>query len=389
MIFLTAGREKMDKYLITGGAGFIGTNFVKSILNKDNKVIILDSIEYSGNPENFKDIIKYVYYKDKSNKFKIGEEFSVIRKKIFEKKIKEKECNIKRKLKSFYNNNENLLFIKGNLLDSELINDLTDDIDYIVHFAAETHVDRSIIFPERFIFSDIVGTFVLYNTIKEKKFKKIIHISTDEIYGPALDKSFDEESILMPTNPYSASKAAADRIAFSYFKMFNLPIVIARPSNNYGPYQFPEKFIPLITIKCLNNEEMPLYGDGRQIRDWLFVEDTCYGIKLLLEKGIPGEVYNISGRTEKENIEIARKVCKILGKPESLIKYVKDRPCHDRRYSMEDRKIRELGFENKTRFEEGLEKTVLWYKENKEWWEDIIKRNKEFKIFYNKWYLKR
>lgn len=389
MIFLIIGREKMDKFLITGGAGFIGTNFVKSIANEENKIIILDSIEYSGNPENFKDTIRYVYYEDKKNTFKIGEEYKILRKKIYEKKIKEKECNIKRKLKSFYNSKEKLLFIKGNLLDSKLIDYLTDNIDYIVHFAAETHVDRSIIFPERFIFSDIVGTFVLYNTIKEKKFKKIIHISTDEIYGPAIDKSFNEDAPLMPTNPYSASKASADRIAYSYFKMFNLPIVIARPSNNYGPYQFPEKFIPLITIKCLNNEDMPLYGDGKQIRDWLYVNDTVYGIKLLLEKGISGEVYNIAGNNEIENIEIARKVCKILSKPESLIKFVKDRPSHDRRYSMEDKKIRDLGFENKTNFEEGIEKTIFWYKENKLWWENIIKKNKEFKEFYTKWYLKR
>lgn len=389
MIYLIIGRGKMDRYLITGGAGFIGTNFVKNLVKDNNKIIILDSVEYAGNPENFNNIIKYVYFEDKKRRFKLGEEYEVIRKKIFEKEIKEKKCKIKKRVKGFFESKERLIFIKGNLLDSELIDELTEDIDYIVHFAAETHVDRSILYPERFIFSDIVGTFVLYNTIKEKRFKKIIHFSTDEIYGPVIDKSFDEDSILMPTNPYSASKASADRIAYSYFKMFNLPIVIVRPSNNYGPYQFPEKFIPLLTIKCLNNEEMPVYGDGKQIRDWLYVDDTCSGINLLIKKGIPGEVYNISGLNEIMNIEIARKVCKILGKPESLIKFVKDRPGHDRRYSMEDDKIRKLGFENKTDFEKGLEKTVLWYKNNRYWWEYILNKNKEFKKFYTKWYVKR
>jgi len=379
----------MDKYLITGGGGFIGTNLVLELIKGENKVIIIDSVEYAAMPENFSTLIDFVYYRDKKNEFSIGKEFIIKRKKHLERRIKEKRCNIKNKLEKFYKSDERLIFIKGNLLDSSLIDTLTDGIDYIVHLAAETHVDRSILFPERFIFSDIVGTFVLYNTIKEKKFKKIVHISTDEIYGPAINRNFKEEDLLMPTNPYSASKASADRIAYSYYKMFHLPIVIARPSNNYGPYQFPEKFIPLITIKALRDEEMPIYGDGRQRRDWLFVKDTVYGIKILLEKGIPGEVYNISGRSEIENIDVARKVLKILGKPEKLIKFIKDRPGHDIRYGMEDNKIREIGFKNNTEFDEGLNYTVNWYKNNREWWEKILRENKDFKEFYDKWYNKR
>ncbi len=332
----------MSRFLVTGGAGFIGSNLVHYLLKnyEDIEILNLDKLTYAGNLGNLKDL---------SN----------------EKRHK---------------------FIKGDIKDRELVRELLKGVDVVIHLAAETHVDRSILYPEDFIYTDIVGTYILLEEAKKSKIKIFLHVSTDEVYGSIEDGSFHENSPLNPSSPYSASKAGADRLAYSYFKTFSVPVIIVRPCNNYGPFQFPEKLIPLFITNALENKELPLYGDGQNVRDWLFVRDCCRAIDFVLKNGKIGEVYNIGAGQEVKNIEIAKKILELTGKSENLIKFVKDRPGHDRRYSLDWSKIRSLGWHPEVGIEEGLEITVKWYKENLSWWKEIKEESEEFKKFYKSYY---
>ena len=332
----------MEKILVTGGAGFIGSNFVRYMLNKYNnyEIVNLDSLTYCGNLENLKEI----------------------------------------------EDNPNYTFIKGNITEKQLVYKIVHNIDYIINFAAETHVDRSIEDPEIFIKSNILGTQILMDAAKRYDVKKYVQISTDEVYG-SLGKTgyFSENTPLTPNSPYSASKAGADLMVRAYNKTFNLPVNITRCSNNYGPYQFPEKLIPLMISNALENKPLPIYGDGKNVRDWLHVYDHCSAIDLVLHNGKIGEVYNIGGNNEKTNIDIVKLILKELGKDESLINYVKDRPGHDRRYAIDSTKIQnELGWKPKYKFEDGLSETIIWYLDNRNWWERI--KSGKYVEYYQKMY---
>ena len=328
------------KFLITGGAGFIGSNFIRLLLEKekDTDIVNLDKLTYAGTLDNLRDVEK----------------------------------------------NKNYKFVKGDIYDAKLVEKLMKNTDVVVHFAAETHVDRSIAEAGTFVKTDVFGTFVLLNAAKKYNIKKFIHISTDEIYGSIEHGSFSEESALNPTNPYSASKAGADRLAYSYFKTFNVPVVIVRSSNNFGPYQHPEKLIPLLTTNPIEGKNLPLYGDGLNKRDWLYVIDNCEAIYFLMNKGITGEVYNVAAGNERTNLEIAKIILKELKKPDSLIEFVKDRPAHDRRYAINFSKIKKLGWKPKYKFENALRETVRWYINNKWWWRKI--KQGSFKQYYKKQY---
>lgn len=335
----------MTKVLITGGAGFIGSNFVKYMLEKypDYEIVNLDALTYCGNLENLEDI----------------------------------------------EGNPNYTFVKGDIQDEELVDSLVKDTDYIVHFAAESHVDRSIEDPQIFIKTNIIGTQVLLDAAKKHNIKKFLQVSTDEVYG-SLGKEgyFTEESPLQANSPYSASKAGADLMVRAYGETFGLPINITRCSNNYGPYQFPEKLIPLMISNALEDKELPVYGDGKNIRDWLHVYDHCTAIDLVLHNGKLGEVYNIGGHNEKENIEIVKLILKELGKSESLIKFVKDRLGHDRRYAIDSTKItEELGWKPKYTFETGIIETINWYLDNQDWIEKV--KSGEYQEYYEKMYSKK
>ena len=309
----------MSTILITGGAGFIGSNFVKYMLDKysDYDIINLDALTYCGNLENLKDI----------------------------------------------EDMDNYTFVKGNITDKDLVNDLVVKSDYVINFAAESHVDRSITDPEIFIKSNVLGTHVLLNAAKEFGVKKYIQISTDEVYGTLGETGyFSETTQLQPNSPYSASKAGGDLITRAYFETFDLPINITRCSNNYGPYQFPEKLIPLMISNALEDKKLPIYGDGKNIRDWLHVYDHCQAIDLVLHEGKLGEVYNIGGHNERQNIQIVKLILEALGKDESLIEFVADRLGHDRRYAIDADKIRnELAWQPKYTFETGIKQTIRWY----------------------------
>ena len=317
------------KILITGGLGFIGSNFIRHMLTKypDYKIINFDKMTYAGNPDNVKDI----------------------------------------------ENNPNYSFIKGDICDREAVKAAMKDCEWVVNFAAESHVDRSIKDASDFAKTNFYGVFILLDVAKELNVKKFLQISTDEVYGSIENGLFKETDILKPNSPYSAAKAGADLLARSYFKTFNLPVIITRSANNYGPYQYPEKFIPLFVTNALEDKPLPLYGDGLNVRDWVYVEDNCKGIDLVLHKGKIGEVYNIGGECEKANIEIAKKIVEILGKPESLIQKVADRLGHDRRYALDISKIKSLGFQPNNNFHELFDKTVSWYKENEWWWRKLKK----------------
>lgn len=335
----------MPKILITGGAGFIGSNFVRYMLDKyDNyEIVNLDSLTYCGNLENLREV----------------------------------------------ENNSNYTFCKGDITDKDLVFEITADVDYIVNFAAESHVDRSIEDPEIFIKSNIFGTQVLLDAAKEYGTQKYLQVSTDEVYG-SLGKTgyFREDTPLAPNSPYSASKAGADLMVRAYNKTFDLPVNITRCSNNYGPYQFPEKLIPLMISNALENKPLPVYGDGMNIRDWLHVYDHCSAIDLVLHEGKIGEIYNIGGNNEKKNIEIVKLILQNLNKPESLIEFVKDRLGHDRRYAIDSAKIQnELGWTPKYTFETGIAETIKWYLDNREWWERI--KNGEYMSYYEKMYKNR
>jgi len=330
------------KLLITGGAGFIGSNFIKYVLNKrpDYQVVNLDKLTYCGNLDNLKDV----------------------------------------------ENNPNYKFIKGDICNQELIDNIVSEKpDAIINFAAESHVDRSILDPYSFLRTDIFGTYNLLEAARKYNIGRFLQISTDEVYGSTEKDSFFEKSPLNPSNPYSASKAAADTIANSYFITYKMPILITRSTNNLGPFQYPEKLIPLFITNLLENKKIPLYGDGLNIRDWLYVLDNCEAIDLILHKGKEGEIYNIAGENEKTNLGITNFILKEMGKDENFIEYVRDRPGHDRRYSLNCEKTKkELGWEPKSNFEEALKKTLQWYKDNEWWWKKI--KSGEYLKYYKKQY---
>lgn len=318
--------------LVTGGAGFIGSNFIHYIFKKYPRAQItnLDKLTYAGNLENLKDLKK----------------------------------------------NKRYSFIKGDIAKpADVRLGLSRNTDAIVHFAAESHVDRSITNPGEFIRTNVTGTQVLLEAAKEYKISRFVHISTDEVYG-SLGRTgvFTEKTPLSPNSPYSASKAGSDLLASAYYETYKMPVMITRCSNNYGPYQFPEKLIPFFITNAMDNKAVPLYGDGKNVRDWLHVEDHCSAINLVLQKGKPGEVYNIGGSNERQNIQIAKKLMKLLGRPEDLIRRVSDRMGHDRRYAIRATKIkRELGWNPKYKFESGIKQTVDWYKMNEAWWRPLKK----------------
>lgn len=348
----------MKNILITGGAGFIGSNFIKHMLEiyPEYRLINVDALTYAGNLENLKDIAQ----------------------------------------------NANYFFIRADIRDKKKMEDVFSeyDITYVVNFAAESHVDRSIEEPEVFLTTNIIGTQVLLDAAKKswkmnptdkysKEYKpgvKFLQVSTDEVYG-ALGKSgmFVETMPLMPNSPYSASKASADLIVRAYHETFGMPVNITRCSNNYGPYQFPEKLIPLMINNCIKETNLPVYGDGMQIRDWLHVFDHCSALDTVLHKGIIGEIYNIGGNNERTNIEMVKMIISTLGKTESLIKYVKDRPGHDRRYAIDNTKIMtQLGWKPAYTFEKGMKETIQWYLENTEWIDNIS--SGDYEKYYEKMY---
>ena len=318
----------MKKMLVTGGMGFIGSNFIRMYLEGDREVEIvnLDKLTYAGNPENLRDLEKDPRYS----------------------------------------------FIKGDICDADVVRKAMNECDVVVHFAAESHVDRSIEDPSSFIRTDVHGTFVLLEQAKENMVDKFVQISTDEVYGTIPEGfSSEETDPLMPRNPYSASKAGADRLAYSYFATYDLPVVITRASNNYGPRQYPEKLVPLFVTNLIEGNQVPLMGDGRNIRDWLHVIDHCQGIDLLIEKGKDGEVYNIAGESERENIEVTKLMLDELDLSEDMIKWVPDRLGHDRRYSMRCDKLRSLGWSQTRGFDEGMRDTIRWYVDNPAWWKPL------------------
>lgn len=335
------------KILITGGAGFIGGNFVHYMLEKyqDYDIVCLDALTYAGNLETLKDVIE-------NPKFK---------------------------------------FVKGDIADREFVFKLFEEekFDIVVNFAAESHVDRSIENPGLFLTTNIMGTATLMDASRKYNVKRYHQVSTDEVYGDLpldrLDLMFTEETPIHTSSPYSASKASADLLVQAYIRTFAFPATISRCSNNYGPYHFPEKLIPLMITRALADEKLPVYGNGANVRDWLHVYDHCTAIDLIIHNGRGGEVYNIGGHNERTNLEVVKAILKALDKPETLINYVTDRAGHDMRYAIDPTKIHnELGWEHKYNFEDGLKKTINWYLENREWWENII--NGEYKTYYRKMY---
>lgn len=331
------------KILVTGGAGFIGSNFVYLMLekHKDYKIVCLDLLTYAGNLSTLEEALK----------------------------------------------NPNFKFVKGDITDRDFVFNLFDEenFDIVVNFAAESHVDRSIENPDVFLKTNILGTQVLMDACRAHNNTRFHQVSTDEVYGDLpldrLDLFFTEETHIHTSSPYSASKASADLLVNAYQRTFGLPTTISRCSNNYGPYHFPEKLIPLIISRALNDEKLPVYGTGENVRDWLYVTDHCEAIDLIIHNGRIGEVYNIGGHNERTNLEVVKTILRELGKPESLITYVKDRAGHDMRYAIDPTKIKnELGWEPTTTFDEGIKKTVAWYLNNKAWWENII--SGEYQNYY-------
>jgi len=333
--------------LVTGGTGFIGSNFIFYMLDQhpDYRIVCLDALTYAGNLKTLEPVME----------------------------------------------NDNFRFVKGDIRDRDFVFNLFEEekIDMVVNFAAESHVDRSIEDPGVFLETNIMGTQVLMDACREYGIKRFHQVSTDEVYGDLpLDKPelmFTEDTSITTSSPYSASKASADLLVEAYHRTFGLPVTISRCSNNYGPYQFPEKLIPLMISKALSEEELPVYGKGENVRDWLYVEDHCRAIDLILHKGKDGEVYNIGGHNERSNLEVVKTILDELDKPESLIIFVEDRAGHDLRYAIDPTKIsNELGWEPTVLFDEGIKKTIKWYLDNKEWWENIL--SGEYKDYYERMY---
>jgi dTDP-glucose 4,6-dehydratase len=336
----------MVEVLVTGGAGFIGSNFVRHALaaHADWHVTTLDKLTYAGRLENLKGVLEDGRH----------------------------------------------TFVKGDVADPDVAAPLVRDADIVVHFAAETHVDRSLMSAGEFITTDVYGTFVLLEAARQApRLRRFVQISTDEVYGSVPHGSSRETDELRPRNPYSASKAGADRLAYSYWATYELPVIITRASNNYGPNQFPEKVIPLFITNALDDVPVPLYGDGLNERDWLHVLDHCRALDLLIDDGSSGEVYNIGGGNHVRNADLTRRILELVGKPESLIQHVADRPGHDRRYSLDTGKLRQLGWRPQVPFEHGLADTVAWYVENEWWWRPIKEQDPAFRTYYEAQYHER
>ena len=337
-------RERSKKVLVTGGAGFIGSNFIRYLCSKHPswQIVNLDKLTYAGNLENLADIAGKPNYR----------------------------------------------FIKGDIADPKIVTDiLSEGFDIIINFAAESHVDRSVLDSSPFVETNIKGTQILLEGARRYKVGKFIQISTDEVYGSIIDGKFNEESPLMPSSPYASSKAAADLLCLSYFKTYKLPVLITRSSNNFGPFQFPEKLIPLAITNAIEDKPIPIYGDGQNIRDWLYVLDHCEAIDLIIRLGKAGEIYNIASGEERTNLELLGEILKIMGKPENLIQFVKDRPAHDRRYALDVAKIRGLGWKPKYHFKESLKETINWYLSHQSWWRRI--KSGDYADYYEKVYSKR
>jgi dTDP-glucose 4,6-dehydratase len=328
------------KLLVTGGAGFIGSNFVRHVLaaHPEDSVVNLDKLTYAGNPANLEDVARDPRYR----------------------------------------------FVRGDICDPTVVRDVMKDVDAVVNMAACTHVDRSLIEPDEFLRTDVFGVFTLLEAVRELKIPRLLHISTDEVYGSVAHGSSRESDPMRPSNPYSASKAGGDLLALAYWQTHKTPVVITRSSNNFGPCQYPEKVIPLFITNALDDQPLPLYGDGKNVRDWLYVLDNCAAIDLVLRRGKDGEVYNIGGGHEVENIVLTRQILKLAGKPETLITPVKDRPGHDRRYSLDSKKVQQLGWAPRHKFGDALATTVEWYRAREAWWRPL--KSGEFRAYYAKQY---
>jgi len=328
------------KMLVTGGAGFIGSNFVRYMLRKhpEVEIVVLDKLTYAGNLANLRDVEHDARYR----------------------------------------------FVHGDICDANTVDLLAADAEIIVNFAAETHVDRSLLEPGAFITTDVYGVFVLLEAARKHSLRRFVQVSTDEVYGSTESDSWTEDAPLSPRSPYSASKAGADLMAKAYHVTFGVPVLITRGSNTYGPYQYPEKLIPLFITNAIDDQPLPLYGDGMNVRDWLFVEDHCAAIDWVIQHGTPGEIYNVGAGNERTNLEVTQAILRLLGKPESLIRFVPDRPGHDRRYSMDCSRLHSLGWSPQTDFESGLQTTVEWYLRNEAWWRPL--KSGEFEEYYRRNY---
>ncbi len=342
----TTGHARMVKVLVTGGAGFIGSNFVRHAIatHPDWHVTTLDKLTYAGRLENLEGIIDHPRH----------------------------------------------AFVKGDIADRDLAAPLVKASEIVVHFAAETHVDRSLMSAGEFITTDVFGTFVLLEAARSaSRLRRFVQISTDEVYGSVAEGSSRETDELRPRNPYSASKAAADRLAYSYWATYDVPVVITRASNNYGPYHFPEKIIPLFITNAIDNIPVPLYGDGLQERDWLHVSDHCRAIDLLIAQGRAGEVYNVGGGNHVRNIDLTKRILALTGRNDGLIQPVTDRQGHDRRYSLDTSKLEQLGWRPQMPFDTGLRETVAWYRANERWWRPIKENDPAFRAYYDAQYGRR
>jgi dTDP-glucose 4,6-dehydratase len=328
------------KLLVTGGAGFIGSNFVRHVLrgHPGDQVVNLDKLTYAGNPENLRDVEDDPRYR----------------------------------------------FVKGDVGDAALAREVMAGVDAVVHFAAETHVDRSNLGADEFLRTNVLGTHVLLEAARERRIGRVLVVSTDEVYGSVATGESRETDPLNPSNPYAASKAAGDLLARAYWITHRLPVVVTRSSNNFGPYQYPEKVVPLFVTNALEDRPLPLYGDGGNVRDWIYVLDNCAAIDLVLRRGADGEIYNVGGGTAIDNLALTRRILALVGKPESLITPVADRPGHDRRYALDSSKVRALGWAPARSFDEALRETVLWYREHEAWWRPI--KSGAFRAYYERQY---
>jgi len=331
------------RILVTGGAGFIGSHLVRHLLSRDHDVVNLDALRYSANPANLADVERHARY----------------------------------------------TFIEGDIGDQSLVASIfrKHRLDGVINCAAETHVDRSILDPGAFARTDVVGTGVLLEAARQAGVQRFLQVSTDEVYGSVETGVSRETDCLAPRSPYSASKAGGDLLVLSYWTTYRFPVLVTRGSNTYGPHQYPEKFVPLFTTNAIEDQLLPLYGDGRQRRDWLAVEDHCAGIGHVFLHGVPGEIYNLGGGNERENITVAERILSCLGKPKTLLRFVTDRPGHDRRYAVDCTKLHRLGWQPRVPFEEGLEKTVRWYRQHEAWWRPI--KSGEFRQYYEEQYRRR
>ncbi len=331
------------KLLVTGGCGFIGSNFIRYVLTEhpDDRIVNLDKLTYAGNPANLADLEHDPRYS----------------------------------------------FVHGDIADADLVRDVTRGVDAVVNFAAPSHVDRSILDADEFLKTNVLGVRVLLEAVRSLRVPRMLHVSTDEVYGSIATGAATETSPLQPSNPYSAAKAGGDLLALAYWKTHGVPVVITRASNNFGPYQYPEKMIPLFITNALDNQTLPLYGDGHQVRDWIYVLDHCAAIDRVLREGREGEVYNVAGGHEVANVTLTHEILRLLGKPDSLITLVADRPGHDRRYALDASKLWEMGWTPRYPFASALEATVRWYREHDAWWRPL--KTGEFRAYYERQYGRR